>query len=100
LQLDVLVDNIARGMVWSRILAWGYFVSALEWTVFVCTHSMGQKWRQAFDNAPWWVQSVMAKGFKTPQGTLVTLGLHVLPLWIYGWQRIEAPLWSLTGLYG
>ncbi|XP_062516131.1 uncharacterized protein LOC134191523 [Corticium candelabrum] len=96
--LDVLVDNVARGMVWSRILPWGCFVSALEWTVFVCTHSSGSKWREAFKHAPWWVQAVMAKGFKTSQGTLVTLGLHVLPLWIYGWQRIEAPLWfALTG---
>ena len=41
---------------------WGVFVVCLEWTVFVCTHTLGSAWKQAFGAAPWWVKAVMDNG--------------------------------------
>ena len=40
---------------------WGYFVTAFEWLVFVCTHTYGAKWKtKAADEPPAWVNAVMA----------------------------------------
>ena len=41
---------------------WGVFVACLEWTVFVCTHTLGSTWKRAFGAAPWWVKMVMDNG--------------------------------------
>ena len=30
--------------------------------MFVCTHTVGSKWKQAFGAAPWWVKLVMDNG--------------------------------------
>eukprot|EP00118_Oscarella_pearsei_P010334 m.63034 g.63034 ORF g.63034 m.63034 type:complete len:195 (+) comp35128_c0_seq6:74-658(+) len=98
--LDVVVDNISRGMVWCQIVSWGFLFVSLEWCVFVCTHTSGSRWREAFDGAPWWVKRVMAKGFKTYVGFVTISGLHVLPLWIYGLQRglhHGFPAWFYVG---
>jgi len=43
-------------------MQWGVFVSCLEWTVFVCTHTLGSMWKRAFGAAPWWVKMVMDNG--------------------------------------
>nr|XP_005986944.2 PREDICTED: uncharacterized protein LOC102354732 [Latimeria chalumnae] len=86
--LDVVIDNLSRGMLWSLLFEWGYFIAALEWCVFVCTHnSMGAEWKHKFGNGPWWVQRVMANGFKRPEGIFAITGLHVLPIWLYGYSR-------------
>ncbi|KAK1157593.1 CDP-diacylglycerol--glycerol-3-phosphate 3-phosphatidyltransferase isoform X2 [Acipenser oxyrinchus oxyrinchus] len=86
--LDVVIDNLGRGMLWSALFEWGYFVSALEWCVFVCTHScMGAEWKSRFGCSPWWIQRVTANGFKSPLGVLCISGLHVLPVWLYGYQK-------------
>ena len=41
---------------------WGVFVVCIEWMVFVCTHTVGHTWKQAFGAAPWWVKMVMDNG--------------------------------------
>ena len=41
---------------------WGVFVSCVEWTVFVCTHTLGHQWKAAFGAAPQWVKRVMDNG--------------------------------------
>ena len=46
----------------TAALQWGIFVVCIEWTVFVCTHTMGSQWKQAFGAAPWWVKAVMENG--------------------------------------
>jgi len=91
--LDVVVDNLSRGMLWANLFQWGWLVPSLEWMTFVANHSAGRaKWRDvdkpevAPSPPPLFVQMVMANGFKTPTGTLTILGLHVLPMWIYGMQ--------------
>ncbi|XP_078476181.1 uncharacterized protein LOC144737384 [Lampetra planeri] len=89
--LDVAIDNLGRGLLWSHLCqGWGYLISALEWIVFVCNHrSLGADWKEKFDGAPRWVQAVMANGFCTPLGLFAVMGLDVLPLWLYMSQNRE-----------
>ncbi|XP_043115054.1 uncharacterized protein si:ch1073-145m9.1 isoform X1 [Puntigrus tetrazona] len=85
--LDVVIDNVGRGMLWNMLYDWGWLVSSVEWCVFVCNHNArGAQWKSSFVESPFWVQAVMAKGFKTPLGILTIAGLHVLPVWLYGFQ--------------
>ncbi|XP_066551715.1 uncharacterized protein LOC136718016 isoform X2 [Amia ocellicauda] len=102
--LDVVIDNLGRGMLWSLLYEWGWLVVALEWCVFVCTHStLGARWKSHAGPCPSWVQAVMAKGFKTPMGAFAISGLHVLPVWLYGVhygvlnEPLSVPAW-LQGL--
>ncbi|XP_046446243.1 uncharacterized protein LOC124195730 [Daphnia pulex] len=89
--LDVIIDNIGRTLIWSNF-KWGVVVSNLEWVTYVCNHCHGagwreQLWKDSFANAPSYVKRVMAEGFKTPYGILAIGGLHVLPIWMFGWQH-------------
>ncbi|XP_057207429.1 uncharacterized protein si:ch1073-145m9.1 isoform X2 [Triplophysa rosa] len=85
--LDVVIDNIGRGMLWNILYDWGWLVSSVEWCAFVCNHSAGgAQWKNSFTQSPVWVRAVMAKGFKTPLGILTIAGIHVLPVWLYGYQ--------------
>ncbi|XP_076590926.1 uncharacterized protein LOC143323147 [Chaetodon auriga] len=85
--LDVVVDNMGRGMLWSLLFEWGWLVSALEWCVFVCNHNArGEQWKNSFASSPRFIRAIMANGFRTPLGTWVVSGLHCLPLWLYGCQ--------------
>lgn len=85
--LDVLVDNIGRTLMWTRLYQWGVFIVCLEWTVFVCTHTHGSVWKQAFGAAPWWVKQVMENGFYSFTGTFAVAGIHGLPIYLYFWQH-------------
>ncbi|KAL2096163.1 hypothetical protein ACEWY4_008311 [Coilia grayii] len=86
--LDVIIDNMGRSMVWTMLFEWGWLISSLEWCVFVCNHSaFGVQWKSSFTESPHWVNAIMAKGFKTPLGVLAIAGLHVLPVWLYGYQH-------------
>jgi CDP-diacylglycerol--inositol 3-phosphatidyltransferase len=92
--LDVIVDNLSRGLLWANLFQWGWLVVSLEWITFVGNHSAGRaKWQKEVDKGlsnseqpPKFVQMIMANGFKTPTGTLTILGLHCLPMWIYAMQ--------------
>ena len=35
---------------------------AFEWLTFVCTHSLGSKWKEKFVETPWYVREVMKNG--------------------------------------
>ncbi|XP_041920390.1 uncharacterized protein si:ch1073-145m9.1 isoform X1 [Alosa sapidissima] len=86
--LDVIIDNMGRSMVWNMLFQWGWLISTLEWCVFVCNHSaFGVQWKSSFKESPYWVNAIMAKGFKTPLGVFTVAGLHVLPVWLYGCQH-------------
>lgn len=51
--LDVVVDNLGRGMLWNMLFNWGWLVPALEWCVFVCNHSArGDHWKSSFTVSP------------------------------------------------
>ncbi|XP_068601941.1 uncharacterized protein si:ch1073-145m9.1 [Brachionichthys hirsutus] len=92
--LDVVVDNLGRGMLWSLLYQWGWLVSALEWCVFVCNHSAGgDQWKDGFATSPPLIQAVMANGFRTPLGLWVVSGLHCLPLWLYWCQWASPARW-------
>ncbi|KAM6932876.1 uncharacterized protein FYW49_001260 [Xenentodon cancila] len=94
--LDVAVDNLGRGMLWSLLYEWGWLVSALEWCVFVCNHSSrGDGWKDSFSSSPRLVQAIMANGFRTPVGVWVVSGLHCLPVWLYAYQRGLLSSWLL-----
>ncbi|XP_070685816.1 uncharacterized protein [Pempheris klunzingeri] len=98
--LDVVVDNLGRGMLWSLLSEWGWLVSAWEWCVFVCNHSTsGDQWKDSFTSSPRLIRAVMANGFRTPLGTWVVSGLHCLPLWLYGcrWGLLCLPPWIQAG---
>lgn len=82
--LDVVVDNLGRGMLWSLVSEWGWLVSAVEWCVFVCNHRVGgEQWKSSFSSSPRLIQAIMADGFRTPLGLWVVSGLHGLPVWLY-----------------
>ncbi|XP_029302343.1 uncharacterized protein LOC115017789 [Cottoperca gobio] len=86
--LDVVVDNLGRGMLWSLLFEWGWLVSALEWCVYVCNHNgRGDQWKSSFITSPRFIQVIMTNGFRTALGTWVVSGLHCLPLWLFGYQR-------------
>ncbi|KAM4566168.1 CDP-diacylglycerol--glycerol-3-phosphate 3-phosphatidyltransferase [Odontesthes bonariensis] len=86
--LDVVVDNLGRGMLWSLLSEWGWLVSSLEWCVFVCNHNTrGDRWKNSFTSSPGLIQAIMANGFRTPLGVWVVSGLHCLPLWLYAYER-------------
>ncbi|XP_011617280.1 uncharacterized protein [Takifugu rubripes] len=93
--LDVVVDNVGRGMLWSRLFKWGWLVSTVEWCVFVCNHNArGDHWKDSFAASPRFVQAVMANGFRTPLGLWVVSGLHCLPLWLYMHHKgLQLPVW-------
>ncbi|CAK6970335.1 CDP-diacylglycerol--inositol 3-phosphatidyltransferase [Scomber scombrus] len=98
--LDVVVDNLSRGMLWSRLYEWGWLVSALEWCVFVCNHdARGDRWKDSFTSSPALIRAIMANGFRTPLGTWVVSGLHCLPLWLYGYQRGLLSRWFYLPLW-
>ncbi|XP_008306892.1 uncharacterized protein LOC103377748 isoform X2 [Cynoglossus semilaevis] len=82
--LDVVVDNLGRGMLWGQLFKWGWLVSAVEWCVFVCNHSSrGDHWKSSFTSSPPLIQAIMANGFRSALGLWVVSGLHCLPLWLY-----------------
>lgn len=92
--LDVLLDNVTRGLLWingaaSPIL--GLLMHSLEMTTFVCTHKAGGRaWKEGcFMSAPSWVQSVMSRNFKQPLGSFMIVGLMGLPL--YNWVLRHLP---------
>ncbi|KAL8569147.1 hypothetical protein ACOMHN_020274 [Nucella lapillus] len=97
--LDIVVDLISRGLLWCSLYQYGYVVMCVEWLTFVSTHCRGAKWKIPEDSFPWLVTRVMAKGFKTSWGTAAICGLHLLPLWLYGYEfgfltAIHLPPWS------
>lgn len=101
--LDVMVDNLGRGMLWSLVWQLGWLVSAVEWCVFVCNHGIkGDQWKNSFNRSPPIIRAIMANGFRTPLGLWVVAGLHCLPLWLYGGQRgllsnwLGMPHWAQT----
>ncbi|XP_072315082.1 uncharacterized protein [Eucyclogobius newberryi] len=102
--LDVVVDNLSRALLWTRVSQVGWLVSSLEWCVFTCNHcSKGEDWKNSFDSSPKIVRAIMTNGFRTPLGVLVVSGLHGLPLWLYGAHQglLQLPLWiqaTLTAL--
>ncbi|KAK2178466.1 hypothetical protein NP493_542g00015 [Ridgeia piscesae] len=81
--LDVVVDNIGRGMIWCRLYHFGFLVAALEWLTFVCTHQCYSEWKTPPAEAPVLVKAVMAHNFKSLWGFIAVGSLHVLPLWLY-----------------
>ncbi|KAK7882233.1 hypothetical protein WMY93_028407 [Mugilogobius chulae] len=94
--LDVVVDNLSRGMIWTQLSQGGWLVSSLEWCVFVCNHSSkGEDWKNSFNSSPRIIQAIMANGFHTPLGLLVVSGLHGLPLWLYcsSHSLLRPPFW-------
>jgi CDP-diacylglycerol--inositol 3-phosphatidyltransferase len=84
--LDVMADNIGRTMLWTSVVTWGWMVACLEWTVFVCTHQMGARWKDEFASAPKWAKRVMENGFYTPVGVFTIAGIHGLPIALYYWN--------------
>ncbi|KAK8380425.1 hypothetical protein O3P69_016776 [Scylla paramamosain] len=88
--LDVVLDNLSRGLLWTHIHPMLYIVSALEWATFCCNYATGAEWRQAFAQSkkevPWMIAYIMANNWRNPLGVWVISGLHVFPLWLFGLQ--------------
>lgn len=80
--LDIVVDNLGRGMLWCRLCDFGFCVTALEWLTFVCTHTYGSEWKSRL-TGPRFVQAVMDNNFRSPLGFLAVGSLNVLPIWLY-----------------
>lgn len=96
--LDVLIDVLARGYLWSLCAAHplGYFVPFLEMTTFAATHAgADSEWKSsAYAASPWWVQAVMARGFKQPAGCLAMYGLYGAPLWLFARRYLAGSVFA------
>ncbi|XP_022251617.1 CDP-diacylglycerol--inositol 3-phosphatidyltransferase 1-like isoform X3 [Limulus polyphemus] len=85
--LDVIIDNIGRGMLWCLISPSGYFVSVVEWVSFISNYTQrGSSWKQ-LQEPPEFAAKVMKNGCRTPPGMFAIAGLHFLPVWLYVIQR-------------
>ncbi|XP_029650920.1 CDP-diacylglycerol--inositol 3-phosphatidyltransferase isoform X1 [Octopus sinensis] len=85
--LDVVVDNIGRGMLWCHLHKYLYLISVVEWLTLVCTHCRGPNWKALKKKHPWIIERVMDKGFKTPAGVFTIAGLHVFPILLYAQKQ-------------
>ncbi|KAK8718975.1 hypothetical protein OTU49_002772 [Cherax quadricarinatus] len=100
---DVVLDNLSRGLLWTLIHPMMYLVSAIEWTAFVCNHTLGTKWQDSLAGhgekgiMSSIVSCTLAKNFRNPWGVWVIAGLHGLPVWIIGYQYnlFGSHLWFL-----
>ncbi|XP_045616354.1 uncharacterized protein [Procambarus clarkii] len=80
-----------------------YMVSAVEWASFVCNHSLGADWQHSLTRhkekriISSIVACTLAKNFRNPLGVWAIAGLHVLPVWIFGYQYdlFGSHLWFL-----
>ncbi|XP_052243210.1 uncharacterized protein LOC127853074 isoform X2 [Dreissena polymorpha] len=80
---DVVIDLTGRGMLWTSLSKWGYFIMVIEWLTFVCTHCRGPKWKIPDENFPLICRLVMENGFKNPMGAFAISGIFMLPVWVY-----------------
>lgn len=100
--LDVFIDNLTRGVLWTWGVPapYGVLPVILESTVFTCTHKGGgAAWKEGcFGKAPRWVLSVMANGFKTPAGVLAITGLMGLPLWLWSCRFMPGSVYAAPAL--
>ena len=72
---------------------WGVFIVCLEWTVFVCTHSLGPQWKQDFEAAPSWVKGVMDKGKGRGERGGGGRTFEAAPSWVKGsWTKVNTTL--------
>ena len=96
---DVVIDLFSRGYLWCALSRVGYLVIMVEWLAFVCTHSRGENWKIPDEKFPALVKMVMSHGFHSPMGIYAIGSLHVLPLWLYGYESrlltdvMMVPIW-------
>ncbi|CAF0734783.1 unnamed protein product [Brachionus calyciflorus] len=82
--LDVVLDNLGRGILWTHVSKYGLIISVIEWLAFSCTQKNGSRWKETFSQAPFLVRNVFKNNFKTPLGlTTISAGLQGLPVWLY-----------------
>ncbi|XP_042232790.1 uncharacterized protein LOC121873333 isoform X2 [Homarus americanus] len=101
---DVVLDNLSRGLLWINIHPILYLVSAVEWTAFVCNHSLGAEWRKAltarencgvpplsshkkYGILSSLISCMFTNNFRNPWGVWAIAGLHVLPVWLISLQN-------------
>jgi len=95
--LDVVIDNIGRGLLWVHLSQYFFIVPCIEWITFSITSSLGANWKQIvadINNAPFIVRNVMKNGFKSFYGYTAITGLHCLPIWIYIMQHCSQSVLS------
>ncbi|KAB7504536.1 CDP-diacylglycerol--inositol 3-phosphatidyltransferase 1, partial [Armadillidium nasatum] len=44
--LDVIIDNIGRGLLWVHLHPLFYIISVVEWSAFVCNYQLGPQWQE------------------------------------------------------
>jgi hypothetical protein len=82
--LDVVIDNIGRGILWTHIHRLGFLVVCVEFLTFSCTQKFGAEWKKWFSDSPMLIRKIMQNNFRTSLGvTAVIGGLHGLPIWLY-----------------
>ncbi|UJR13374.1 hypothetical protein I4U23_000391 [Adineta vaga] len=82
---DVVIDNIGRGILWTRISSIGILITSIEWITFVALNSHGSEWKSKLSSSnDLIVRNIMKNGFQTLFGFLtIVLGIHCLPIVIY-----------------
>ncbi|CAF2725226.1 unnamed protein product [Rotaria sp. Silwood2] len=61
--LDVIIDNIGRGIIWTRVSSIGIFISSIEWITFLALNNCGSDWKSKLSsNNDLIVRNVMKNG--------------------------------------
>jgi CDP-diacylglycerol--inositol 3-phosphatidyltransferase len=82
--LDVVLDNIGRGLLWTHLHKWGLVISTVEWLTFSFTQRYGAKWKDMFAASPFLIRTIFKNNFRNPLGlTAVTAGLQALPILLF-----------------
>ncbi|CAF1190716.1 unnamed protein product [Rotaria magnacalcarata] len=83
--LDIVIDNIGRGILWTRIASIGIFITSIEWITFVALNNHGSDWKLKLSSSnDLIVRNALKNGFQTPFGFLIiVLGTHGLPIIMY-----------------
>ncbi|CAF3712817.1 unnamed protein product [Rotaria sp. Silwood1] len=49
--LDVMIDNIGRGIIWTRVSSIGIFISSIEWITFLALNNRGSDWKSKLSSS-------------------------------------------------
>ncbi|CAF1031292.1 unnamed protein product [Rotaria sordida] len=61
--LDVIIDNIGRGIIWTRVSSIGIFISSIEWITFLALNDHGSDWKSKLSsNNDLIIRNVMKNG--------------------------------------
>ncbi|CAF3648543.1 unnamed protein product [Rotaria sp. Silwood1] len=46
-----MIDNIGRGIIWTRVSSIGIFISSIEWITFLALNNRGSDWKSKLSSS-------------------------------------------------